>query len=1470
MELQRLYVTLALEADDFKAGMASVTGIVAAAGIAAAAAITVVAVDGVKAARDMEEQMSGIAAIFSTTVDEIEPLGAIIKELGLNPNLKVNATEAADAIEMLGKNGLTMAEILEGAAESTVLLANSTGADFATAANIGTDAMALFNIEAEDMISAVDGITSVTVNSKFGINDYALALAQGGGVASAVGVTFEDFNATIAGISPLFKSGSDAGTSLKTMLMRLEPQTDKAAEAMMELGLMTDEGVSAFFDAEGNMRSMSEVAGLMQGAFGDLTEQQRLSTMQTIFGADAMRAAVGLMELGEEGFKSLSDTMGQTDALAAAATRMDNLSGAMEIFGGIVDTAKLSLGQALLPVIRIFVNWLIVIADKWMPKVEAAFSAFADALSGFVSNMSKGQGVMDSFIEAIREFIPPKLAAQMEDVRDVIADLIKKVEALLKPIWTAVDALVDWEDILIVVGIAIAATIIPIIISFISTIASVAAPILAIIAVVALLRKAWESDFMGIQGITESVWNTIQQVINAVLSVIGPAIETFTTNAAQSLSRFDTLLPALGQLWQALEPIVMFVLQVIGAQIVIWMTVVIGAFNGIANAVGPFIDTFIKLAADLIQILTGIANFITSFFDLIVGIFEGDTEKMRAAWEGMVDAVNEIAAGMVSFIIDSFTGGFETLLALVEGFASGVVDTLKAMDLKQIGSDLIQGLIDGINSKIEDAKAAVRNLTDWLARVLKFETESTSPSKQWGRIGADLVLGLAAGIRSGTAAAVDATEDLSVEVAAALVEKTFTALEKVMRILGPMIGAINSIMDSSLPNLSLFAEKMHDLRMMIHFIMQEFARMGWELTTGNINMAGLVAESVDKITAIVGSTIDAMRRLSETDFSSIVQGWHLSEQIGILGRILLALMKEFKKIGILMEEGVADSITAFADATMKIIGLVVPAIEAMAFLSAFDFSTLIPKPYHLRDQIVLLRKIIAAVMNEFTVVAIQIGDDFAGTIEAFAAAAVEVFALFVPAIEAIAFLSEVDFAQYIPKPYHLRDQLIMLRKIIAATMEQFGIAAEQMSTELTAQIREYVAAATDVFGLVELAIATITMIAEYEGVTDILPKLEKFRTDLLAVATVLIEAIGGLATDLETTIDVASDAAGKISAVLSVIKPAIDALAGIAEFVSIENARAKADAFSEDFTQLVLSVQRAIHNIWAIVGNMLPTIAEASADIVSIVGVIQPAIDALASIGEYVQIENARAKFDIFTEDFTQLVLSVQRGIHNIWAIIGNMLPIISAAAADIIAIVSVVQPAIDALIALSEYSYIEGIKVKTDLLLYQIQVIVTAIGNMFISPSIVTSAVEFSAAMITVLDQVRIAIDKMNELVNAGVPEGLTAILQSMQTVLRSAITPVYNIGLEIGKALIDGISAAITAGLAQIDAAMAGLMNGITVPTVPSGAAALAGPGQTGTGSGRTVVLEAGAFQVEINNGMDAEEFEFRMLEKLRELTE
>lgn len=215
-----------LIAGGITAGMSAITNGVKS-GVGAFAAMS-------NEAAEFNAQISSIGAVAGASGAQIAELKQLALDLGVNPNLKVSAVEAAQAIEMLARNGLKVPEIMGGAAEATVLLANATGADFATAADIGTDAMALFGIEANNMIAAVDGITSVTTNSKFSINDYRLALAQGGGVAATVGVEFDDFNTSIAAIAPLFASGSDAGTSFKTFLQRLVPSTNPARDAMAD------------------------------------------------------------------------------------------------------------------------------------------------------------------------------------------------------------------------------------------------------------------------------------------------------------------------------------------------------------------------------------------------------------------------------------------------------------------------------------------------------------------------------------------------------------------------------------------------------------------------------------------------------------------------------------------------------------------------------------------------------------------------------------------------------------------------------------------------------------------------------------------------------------------------------------------------------------------------------------------------------------------------------------------------------------------------------------------------------------------------------------------------------------------------------------------------------------------------------------------------------------------------------------
>lgn len=121
--------------------------------------------------------MSGIKAVLSPTTKEFEKMTAKARELG--KTTQYTASQAADSMEMLAKNGLDATQILGGATDATLALAASTGADLATAADIASSAMLIFGKTTKDLDQVVNSITGTTNVSKFGIEDYSLALAQG-------------------------------------------------------------------------------------------------------------------------------------------------------------------------------------------------------------------------------------------------------------------------------------------------------------------------------------------------------------------------------------------------------------------------------------------------------------------------------------------------------------------------------------------------------------------------------------------------------------------------------------------------------------------------------------------------------------------------------------------------------------------------------------------------------------------------------------------------------------------------------------------------------------------------------------------------------------------------------------------------------------------------------------------------------------------------------------------------------------------------------------------------------------------------------------------------------------------------------------------------------------------------------------------------------------------------------------------
>lgn len=359
-------------------GVGAVGAGVALAGLGAAA---------VKSAADFEAVMSGVKAVSGATADQMKALSGLALQLGKDTSF--SASEAAKGIEELVKGGVSVADIMNGAAKSTLALAAAGGVSLPDAAIIAANALAEFNLKGDQMAHVADLIAGAANASALDVGQFKFSLQAAGAVAATVGFTFDDLAVAIAEMGKAGIVGQDAGTSLKTMMLNLQPSTKKATEEMLKLGLITADGANAFFDATGKVKSMAEVAGVLQAATKNLTQQQRLQALETIFGTDAIRAAAVLAKEGAAGFDTMATSMSKVTAASVGAERLNNVRGSIEQLKGSLETAAITLGTTFLPLLRRLIDSttdLVNAAIPWIerhgPALVASFEDVAAAASG--------------------------------------------------------------------------------------------------------------------------------------------------------------------------------------------------------------------------------------------------------------------------------------------------------------------------------------------------------------------------------------------------------------------------------------------------------------------------------------------------------------------------------------------------------------------------------------------------------------------------------------------------------------------------------------------------------------------------------------------------------------------------------------------------------------------------------------------------------------------------------------------------------------------------------------------------------------------------------------------------------------------------------------------------------------------------------------------------------------------------------
>lgn len=330
---------------------------------------------GVKTAATFEKAMSGVQSVTKGTAMEMERLRAAALQAG--EVTVFTATEAANAQEELAKAGLSAADILGGALSGALSLAAAGGLDLAEAADIAAKAMSQFGLQGKDVGRVADMLAGGANATATDVRGLALALRMGGGAAAAMGLSLDDTVITLGALTKGALVGSDAGTSLKTMMMRLANPTEKASNLMRELGINA-------FDASGEFIGVYRLAGMLETQLGTLTQQQRMQALSTIFGADAMRAANTLYEQGADGLGRIKDEInGQADAAGTAAIKTDNLIGDFERLKGSLQTMAIESGSGSVGGLRNLVQGLDNVAES-LSLIPAGAQSTAFALTGII------------------------------------------------------------------------------------------------------------------------------------------------------------------------------------------------------------------------------------------------------------------------------------------------------------------------------------------------------------------------------------------------------------------------------------------------------------------------------------------------------------------------------------------------------------------------------------------------------------------------------------------------------------------------------------------------------------------------------------------------------------------------------------------------------------------------------------------------------------------------------------------------------------------------------------------------------------------------------------------------------------------------------------------------------------------------------------------------------------------------------
>lgn len=348
-------------------------------GVTTAAAGVLATVLGVKAVKEAGSFEVALDDLGSSSGATARQMAALEKQaMRAGAQTKFSAMDAVEAQTALAKGGLALSRILGGGLDAALALAAAGEMELGAAAETTVNAMKQFNLDGKEAMQVADALATASLTTTANVSDFAAALNNGASSANTAGLSFRETVSWLEALADKGIKGAEAGTQIKSALLALANPSKKAAAEAKELGL-------TFFDQQGQMKPLPQLAADLGKAFDGLSQKERLQSAARIAGSYGLSALLALYEAGPKKIKGYGDELAkQGVAAGVAAEKQDNLFGSIEKLQGSVETAAIIFGDAFIPTIREATEGLDAFLDKAIQDgtIERWAKVTGDALQG--------------------------------------------------------------------------------------------------------------------------------------------------------------------------------------------------------------------------------------------------------------------------------------------------------------------------------------------------------------------------------------------------------------------------------------------------------------------------------------------------------------------------------------------------------------------------------------------------------------------------------------------------------------------------------------------------------------------------------------------------------------------------------------------------------------------------------------------------------------------------------------------------------------------------------------------------------------------------------------------------------------------------------------------------------------------------------------------------------------------------------